>query len=225
MQLHTPASGGVLAFALLTLLAAEASAQDRMLTLEQASGRGEGRVSFRGKTPAWRWAPDGVHLVKGRGDDAKWVDVETWEESAPPQTPAGDGERDTQRAEAKRAFAMLTELDEKEAGRLVSHRIAATDDGSAAVYEHEGALWFRRAGWAPIRLTNAADGETELEELASDGAHLAFVRDNDLFVIATQNGRLRAITTSGDDETFNGKLPRDYEAGVLKRLRALGWNE
>ena len=226
MQLHTPASGGVLAFALLTVLVAEASAQDRMLTLEQAAGRGEGRVSFRGRTPAWRWAPDGVHLVKGRGDDAQWVDVETWEESAPPKTSAGDGERESKRAEAKRAFAMLTELDEKEAGRLVSHRIATTEDGSAAVYEHEGALWFRRAGWAPIRLTNAADGETELEELAPDGAQLAFVRGNDLFVVATKNGRLRAITTSGDDETFNGKLDWVYQEEIYGRgrFKAFWWS-
>ena len=44
-----------------------------LLTLEQTSGRGES-VSFAGKLERWAWASDGVHLVRGRDEEARWID-------------------------------------------------------------------------------------------------------------------------------------------------------
>jgi len=82
-----------LASPLLLVVCGQALAQKKLLTLEQASGRGE-PVSFSGRTPAWKWAPDGSHLVEGRGADARWIDPATGAESRPPER---DAEREPER--------------------------------------------------------------------------------------------------------------------------------
>ncbi|MFQ5655766.1 MAG: hypothetical protein ACE5GW_13680, partial [Planctomycetota bacterium] len=64
---------------LLLSLCLTAHSQGRHLTLEQASGRGE-RLSFSGSSPRIRWAADGKHLVRGRGEERVWLDPLTGEE-------------------------------------------------------------------------------------------------------------------------------------------------
>ncbi|HEX9794440.1 MAG TPA: S9 family peptidase [Planctomycetota bacterium] len=85
MSLRTP----FLAIASCVLLAAQGRAQYELLSLEQASGRG-GFVQFGGRAPSWSWAPDGIHLLEGRGGDAKWYDPRSGKEVAAQPGAAAD---------------------------------------------------------------------------------------------------------------------------------------
>jgi len=82
----------MLALQALLLAATSATFQDAPpLTFEQAGGRGE-RLSFRPVLPSVRWAPDGQHVVVGRGDEAIWVDPVTGEDTKPPAGQKSEGE-------------------------------------------------------------------------------------------------------------------------------------
>ncbi|MCP3915186.1 MAG: prolyl oligopeptidase family serine peptidase [bacterium] len=207
-----------------------ATAQDNLMTLEQAAGRGTKELPVVRLTPRmanWRWAPDGKHLVRGRGDEERWVDPVTWKESTPPadaENEAGRDADDSIKQERTRDFAALEGVDAKLAKRLASGRGQTSDDGEAVLVQNEGELWFHRKG-AGARRLHAQPG-LELLDLAPDGHHAAYVRDNDLHVVDTRTGRSRAITTSGDTEHHNGKLDWVYQEEVYGRgnFKAVWWS-
>jgi dipeptidyl-peptidase 4 len=90
-------------FTCLVLLCMPALAQDaaqRVLTLEQASGRAE-TPSFARRATTAKWAPTGKHVVLGKGDEVRWLNVETLEEGPPPAAePEAEAEAEAQ-AEAE----------------------------------------------------------------------------------------------------------------------------
>jgi len=58
-----------------------AKVRPKLLTLEQTVGRGE-PVDFSGEAPKYRWSEDGVHLVRGVGEGAVWIDPADWSTTA-----------------------------------------------------------------------------------------------------------------------------------------------
>jgi len=236
-----PLSRPFLAFSACVLLVAGASAQapKKTLTLEQTAGRGEDRVDLRGTTPAWSWAPDGVHLVRGRGAEARWVDPRTFEESEPrvkqvEAEPEAEAEADPEAEPAQgggdeaavaQAFAALDGVDEELAEQLARRRRMRNADGAAFAVEHEGRLWFYRAGEGARRVAGALPASFELAELSPGGGHLAFVSENDLVLVDTLSGAQRAVTSDGG-ETFNGKLDWVYQEEIYGRgdFKAFWWS-
>ncbi len=208
---------GCSALSLLFLLALTLStpAQEQ-LTLEEASGRGE-TPSYRGTTESWRWADDGVHLIRGKDEEATWFDPLTLAEVEPAQQPDDEAEREARRAALQAAFAAVEGVDEEQAASLATTRVDATPDGQASVHEAEGELWFQRAGVGARRLLAAGPLATELEELSPDGNWLAFVAGGDLHVESTLGDGHAVCTWDGNGETFNGKLDWVYQEEIYGR--------
>lgn len=69
--------------------------------------------------------------------------------------------------------------------------------------------------------------ETEAEEssarIAPDGQMVAFIRDNDLFVVAVNGGAERQLTSGGTEDLLNGKLPWVYWEEIYGRSDAGYW--
>ena len=174
-------------------------AQDRLLTLEEASGRSEERISFSPSYPSWRFHSDGMQLVRGRGDEAVLVDPSDWSEQ--PLAEASEGEQ---------------------AGPSGPRRRRGREDG-LGLRVRGGRLSLTAPDAEPRPLTPANAPRPELAELSPDGTRAAYIEDNDLVVIEVANGRRRDITTSGDAETFNGKLDWVYQEEVYGRGNFKGY--
>jgi dipeptidyl-peptidase-4 len=212
-------------------LATRAPAQEKLtLTLEQASGRDrENAVSFGDDVPAWSWAWDGVHLVRGRGAEAVWVDPETLEESPPQEQP--EAERAAEAAPSAQLLEALAGLglDEKEAERIARGRSRVSADGRTRLVRRDGELyWVRDDDEAAIagRLPAQAAEGVELEELAPDGMRLAYVQANDLVVLDLVSAEVREVTDNGSDEWLNGKLDWVYQEELYGRgnFKAFWWS-
>jgi len=208
----------VSAAVILAPLASSAAWQSKQMTLEQASGRADG-PSYRPTSVSWRWAEDGRQLRRASGDDARLVDITTWAESAPTDSPEPKP-KDEERADGQ-AYAAFIELglDEKTAKRLAGR---ASGEGTSLV-SNKGVLYAYRAG-AAVRIPSQAN--VELEELAPDGQRLAWVEANDLMLFDLEGSRLTPVTTDGDSETFNGKLDWVYQEEVYGRgnFKAFWWS-
>jgi dipeptidyl-peptidase-4 len=73
-----------------------------------------------------------------------------------------------------------------------------------------------------LRLT-ALDGEEEEASFSPDGASVAFVRTNDLFVVDIATGTERGLTSDGSPEVLNGKLDWLYQEEIYGRGRFRGY--
>ncbi len=199
-----------------------ATAQKKLLSLEQTVGRGE-KVDFSGTTPAWSWAEDGLHLLRGRGEEARLVDPRTLEESAPPAPsesapPAVEGEQEKPPLDPlAEAFLAEPGMDEDTARRIARGRRDESDDERSVLIHSQGELYFVGADGAGRVLTRDSEPGLELVDLAPDGSAVAFVQGNDLHVIDTATGWRRSITSDGCDEVFNGKLDWVYQEEVYGR--------
>lgn len=87
---------------------------------------------------------------------------------------------------------------------------------SAALFSIADDLYvFSFAKNSATRLTSAP-GEEEVATFSPDGRKVAFVRDNDLYVV-DMAGRERRITTDGSAKILNGKLDYVYQEEVYGR--------
>jgi dipeptidyl-peptidase-4 len=216
---------------------ATARAQEKTLTLEQTTG--PGRVNFGGVPPQVRFTPAGDALEIRRDGKTIWRDLKTGAERpapddaanpapAPAATPArgtAAGGRasaaalaiDPKEAECVAALAKLAGFDEASARRVVSGRVGASSDGAAQLFESDGDLFFFRSGRErALRLTFTPQLEREAM-LSPDGRFASFVRDHDLFLVETDGGRERAVTSDGGPEKLNGILDWVYQEEVYGR--------
>ena len=181
-----PALHATVAAALLLVApraAVQEQSQKKLLTLEQVSGRAAEaqRVDFSPTLTRWSWAPDGVHLVRGRGEEARWVDPRTFKEAEPP---AADDPDEARREALAGALEALRGIDAKRAARLASGSAQESEDGAARLIDAgEDGLIFVREGSGARRLDLGGDGSHELADLSPDGRHLAFVRGGDLLLV------------------------------------------
>ena len=67
------------------------------------------------------------------------------------------------------------------------------------------------------QLTNTPEEEEQLAELSPTGGHVAFVRDNNLFVIDCRTGVERQITKDGSNDRLNGILDWVYQEEIYGR--------
>ncbi len=166
--------------------------------------------------PSVQWLPDGDHYLIRKGSDLVKV-----------HAPTG---RVVPEADPRTAIAVLQLLEGIDAAKAreiaVSPELQLSRDGASAVFEHAGDLWwFRRDGSAARRLTSTPDAEEELSELSPDGARVAFVRANDLYVVDVETGEERAITTGGSDVLRRGKADWVYFEELFGRSwKAFWWS-
>ena len=205
----------VLALAGLLLAGSSALAQQRLLTLDDLFDP-EKRIDFSGQPPSgFEWL-DETHYVWPKSDpktrQTEWLRVDA-------STGRSEPLLDAARLEA--ALAKLPGVSAEEAKRLArarSHAWNATR--GALVLEISSDLYlYETAPGRAVRLTYAP-GREEEATFSPDGTQVAFVRDNDLFLVDVATQRERAVTTDGSEDVRNGKLDWVYEEEVYGRGRA-----
>ena len=232
----------VAALAAAAAVGAAARGQEKTLTLEQTIG--PARVNFGGVPPQVHFTPSGDALEIKRDGKTIVRDLKTGverpaaadDEPAPVRdaparrrdaavpreaATAAGAPGDARVAEAVAALARLPGFDEAAAKRLSAGRIGASGDGAAQLFEADGDLYFFRSGRErALRLPFPPQREREAA-LSADGRFASFVRDNDLFLVETEGGRERAVTSDGGPEKLNGILDWVYQEEVYGRGK---WN-
>ena len=154
------------------------------------------RVSLSGSpVRGLRWLDDDT-FVQRKDGELRLVEARTGA-----SVPA---DRDT--SAVAEALAELPTITEEDADRIAGRTFGtASTDERGRVFEHEGDLYFANLdGSGAIRLT-ASPGDEQLAELSPDGTFVAFVRDNDLWVVDVQTATERQLTTGGTENLRNGR--------------------
>src|SRR5205085_3022486 len=69
----------------------------------------------------------------------------------------------------------------------------------------------------------SAPGAEEEATFSPDGRQVAFVRNNNLFLVDVASQREQAVTTDGSNEILNGKLDWLYQEEIYGRGRFRGY--
>ena len=197
-------------------------AQQKLLTLDDIYAPGM-RVNFSGApAPAFAWI-DGTHYAWPRpaGDGSgvfEWLKVDAATGATSPLFDA---------AKAEAALAALPGVVAADArGLLHSRELIFNRNHSAVILTLADDLYLYTIGdGRAVRLTSTA-GEEEEATFSPDSSKVAFVRDNNLFVVDAATQRETALTADGTAKILNGKLDWVYEEEVYGRgqKRAYWWS-
>ena len=192
-------------------IAASARVEEkRPITYAALYGGGE-RPDLEGSPLRVRgWTADGEEYLFARDGRLRCVEAESGVER---------DFHDVDRMAA--ALARIPVIDEETAKRIATRTSFRMDAGrTGALIEHERDLyWARFDGSVAVRLTSTPERE-ELAKPSPDGRFVAFVRDNDLWVVDVATRTERAMTTGGSDVLRNGKADWVYFEEVFDR----DWN-
>jgi dipeptidyl-peptidase-4 len=187
--------------ACLFALAAPASAQQRMLTLDDIYGVAP-RAAFSGTAvPAFTWI-DGDHyaLPRPTGDRGivDWISVAAATGATAPLCGTAPRPR-TLSFDARHASALFSMADDL--------YVVNCADGST-------------------RRVSSSPGGKDEASLSPDGKYAAFVRGNNLFMIDLSTGTETALTQDGSEKIRNGKMDWVYEEEIYGRgtTRAYWWS-
>jgi dipeptidyl-peptidase 4 len=183
--------------AVFILLPLAANAQDK-LTVEAIYSPASRSEMGLSSAPEFTWLDDTHYLVKGRDGDRTWMKVDAVSGTSTP----------------------LLTLASNENG------IALNAAATSALLRIDGDLYVRAlASGQTTRLTTAQGAEEE-PTFSPDGASVAFVRGNNLYVVDVASQRERAITSDGSEQIFNGKLDWVYQEEIYgrDRFRAYWWS-
>ncbi|RPJ49808.1 MAG: hypothetical protein EHM23_36190, partial [Acidobacteria bacterium] len=202
---------------LFLVLLSPALAQQKRLTLDDVY-HPEKRLSVEGSTPiGFRWLKDGEHYLQRADRSAPLFKVN-----------ALTGER-TPLAEAEQmeaAFKKIPDLKDNEARNATRGSFTLSPDESGLfLYIKEDIYYYNLARRQARRLTNSTALEKETD-FSPDGKHVAFVRDNNLYVVDVERGREKQLTKDGSARRLNGILDWVYQEEVYGRgdYRAFWWS-
>ncbi|MCC6908039.1 MAG: DPP IV N-terminal domain-containing protein [Phycisphaerales bacterium] len=185
----------------------------RIVTEEVLRDR-RGMPSFSGNAVnVIRWLDDEHYLInKGglRKVNATTGRSERWEQA-----------EEIDSAAIARALEGLPTMDSRAARNYANQAARSMDDGrTGALFNHENDLYYVSAdGSVAKRLTSTPQRE-ELARFSPNGLFVAFVRDNDLFVVDVATATERALTTGGSDTLRRGKADWVYYEELFGR----NWN-
>jgi dipeptidyl-peptidase 4 len=206
-----------LAFLLMLVSGAAVHAQQRLLTIDDIYDP-DTKIRFSG-TPATGLAwIDRAHFAWPRDAGAPLVDWLRVEATTGRTEPLFDSAR------MQAAIATLPGVSADEARRLARSRELVFDPAcSAALLTIGGHLYhYAFASDRIERITNAT-GPEEQPSFSPDGRLVAFVRQNNLFVVAPAGGRERELTSDGTADVLNGKLDWVYEEEIFGRGQKRGY--
>jgi dipeptidyl-peptidase-4 len=206
----------------LAFVAATASAQQKLLTLDDIYSPTT-RVNFSGTAaPAFAWI-DGSHYAWPRAiaDDPRsveWLSVDAATGSSRPLFDA---------AKAEAAIAALPGVAAADAKWLARSRDLIFNHASSAaiVTIADDLFLYTIASGRIVRLTSTT-GDKEEATFSPDDSKIAFVRDNNLFVVDAATQRETALTADGGARILNGKMDWVYEEEIYGRgqTRAYWWS-
>jgi len=104
---------------------------------------------------------------------------------------------------------------------------AFSPDRMHALVPHRRDLYYFDAhSGAARQLTHSDTEDEEFAELSPDGKHVAFLRDSNLWVVATESTELKQLTKDGSEELLNGKLDWVYQEELYGRgnFKAYWWS-
>ena len=78
-------------------------------------------------------------------------------------------------------------------------------------------LWLLDVASGEVQAIAAAAGAKTGVTFLPDGAHIAYVQDNDLYVVASADGTTERLTTDGGETVFNGALDWLYNEEMATR--------
>jgi dipeptidyl-peptidase 4 len=216
-SLPAPAPAVILLVVIIPVLLVSVRAQQRTLTLDDIYSPTT-RISFGGAVPSGLTWIDGSHLAWPRniGDGVTWTALDV------------DGaERDIFDPGAMQSALEQLGVPPIEARRASHARdLVFNDQHSAAVAVIGDDLYAYQFGPnRAVRLTSAP-GEEQHVSFSPDGRLVAFVRANNLYVVAASGGAERALTNDGAPRVLNGKLDWVYEEEIYGRgiNRAYWWS-
>ncbi|MDX2036716.1 MAG: DPP IV N-terminal domain-containing protein [Isosphaeraceae bacterium] len=147
--------------------------------------------------------PGGVFAVEARTGRARpWID----------------------QAPLVKSLQTLPGIDEASARSIARSGITRLDATmSGFVFTRDDDLFHARIdGSKAVRLTNTK-GEEELATISPDGRRVAFVRNNDLYVVDTATATERRLTEGGNDRKRNGKADWVYYEEIFNRNWKAHW--
>jgi dipeptidyl-peptidase-4 len=193
-------------------VAAGAAAQQKLLTLDDVYDPAK-RVNFNGRpAPSITWIDDTHYArMKPGTPAAEWVKVDAASGSEQPLFDA---------AKMTAALAKLPGVTLADARRLAHSSDLIFDGACATALMTIGTdlYAYTFAADRAVRLTYAT-GEESVPSFSPDGKLIAFVRDNNLFVVDVAMGREAALTTDGAAKVLNGRFDWVYEEEIYGRGR------
>ncbi len=126
----------------------------------------------------------------------------------------------------RRALAELDEFSESEARELASPQNMSVDFKRGLVLHKNDLFLWDAAQARANRLTSTPMVAEKLAELSPDGTRIAFVVDNDLWLIDCRSGQATRLTQDGSDDRLNGILDWVYQEELYGRgrFKAFWWS-
>jgi dipeptidyl-peptidase-4 len=182
------------------------------LTLEALGG--STRVDFSGRPrQGQRWL-DGAQFLEARDDQWFRVDART-----------GAAVRlwgDHKLLESLRSVGGLDDAGRAKLAKPAPERMDAAR--ARQWFAHLDDLWVASLDGAPAVRISETPGVPEQEiDFSPDGAHLAFVSKNDLWVGDALRGGARRVTADGGPDVLNGVLDWIYQEELYGRGNFRGW--
>jgi len=200
---------------LATLVTVDAQVGARRLTIDAIYGAG--RINFSG-TPetAITWLDARTYLTRRRGaSGTEWLKVDA-------QSGRSSSLFDAAPMEA--ALASLPGVTRDEAAQIAhSDDLTLNPARTGALVTIADDLYFYSFASTKADRLTATAGEEEVPTFSPDGRQVAFVRENNLYVVDVASQREQAITHDGGRERLNGKLDWLYQEEVFGRGQFRGY--
>lgn len=192
---------------------AEDRASGKRITIDMFLGSGR-PPNFNGSPISiTAWLPDGEHFLQQKEGKLYKVHALTGR-CQPFYDPARLAE----------ALAKLPGLDAKAAvGLARGFFLHMNPQKTGSLFVHDSDLYYCTLdGTRALRLTKSPGFKEEVS-FSPDGEQVAFVRQNNLFVVDLATQTERALTSDGSDVIFNGRADWVYYEEIFDRARRAYW--
>jgi dipeptidyl-peptidase-4 len=162
------------------------------------------------------WLDDGEHFLQRKEEELRKVHALSGRSQPQPT-------RNAKKIAA--ALSALPTIDDETAQRISAQAAAEPADSAKKgdFFHHGDDLYFYFAdGSKAVRLTRST-GAKENASLSPNGRHVAYVRDNNLYVVDIATQTERALTTDGSSLIFNGKMDWVYWEEIGNRRGQAYW--
>ena len=197
------------------LLVGPATAQDKLLTLDDLYGDPQKRPDFSGAPPGQVTWLDDANYITRRGGRALKVSASTGQ-----STPLYDS------AKLEAAFAAMPGFSSEIARRSASGSMEINEKYTAGLINTANDIFlFDFAAGKLTRLTNSPEAEVG-QSFSPDGRLVAFVRNFNLYVVEITGEHERALTNDGNAKLLNGRLDWVYQEELYGRsnFQAYWWS-
>ena len=209
-----------IALVLLVCSPAVASAQEKLLTIEDIYDPVK-KVDFTGTPVNPRWLKDGVSYLQTNPPNSGKPRILKVNALTGEAVPFFDA------AKMEAAFAALAGFSAADAKRVANQGVYQMNPAQTAflINQANDLFYYEIGGDKAVRLTNNKDEEVG-ETFSPDGRMVGFVRGGNLYVVDVAGGNERRLTSDGGPKILNGRLDWVYQEEVYGRgnFEAYWWS-